>query len=117
MLLYARLPIVVLMASLLATTSGSIFAESIRALCVTQRHDCGRAATISTCCCGNHSAAQHEAAQVPSRPKLRIDHSVTPAVTSGVQVATTPRASVHDHTSPPRLCLLDLPTLFACLLI
>ncbi len=40
-----------------------------------------------------------------------------PAPMDLVHVAQAPLTSVAVHTSPPRLCLLDLPTLFVTFLI
>jgi hypothetical protein len=112
-----RLSVVALIASLLATTGGAVFAQALHPVCVARQHDCGKTTTIAQCCCGDSGAAQNEGTPVQTRMDIRADFSQAQAVTSDVQVATTPHALIHVQTSPPRLSRLDLPTLFASLLI
>lgn len=114
---HPKLSIVALIASLLAATAGAVFTQAIHPVCLAKQHDCGKTAKIAQCCCGDSGVTQNEGTPVQSRFEIRADLSQAPAVTSDVQVATTPHALIRVHMSPPRLSHLDLPTLFASLLI
>jgi hypothetical protein len=82
-----------------------------------KHHDCGTAPTVGSCCCGD-AAAEHDVGTLAQpRVEVRGDLSATPAVLQVVHIAPAPQALNPVRTSPPRLCLLDLPTLFATFLI
>jgi hypothetical protein len=48
---------------------------------------------------------------------IRADDSALAALPHGAHLALPSAVARPVHTSPPRLCRLDLPTLFAALLI
>lgn len=109
-----------LVVALVATTSGSAFAMGRHPACEAKQHDCGQTTKISSCCCGNLETP----GDVGTPAQTRADAG------SGVATTATPlppqfeQPVVHAdaavaiiHASPPRLALLDLTTLFACLLI
>ena len=106
-----------LVVAILATASGSLFASVRHQVCEGEQHDCEQPATISSCCCGDLGAPGNTG----TPPQTRVE------VVSGLSVATAPSpleppvCAGHDdvalHATSPRLVLLDLTTLFACLLI
>jgi len=105
-----------LVASMLVAVSGSVFAQASHPVCVAKQHECGKTATISTCCCDAQDAAGPDSTPVPSRVEVSGDMTAAPtlpAVDSGLSASL----QVAVQTSPPRLCLLDLPTLFVTFLI
>jgi hypothetical protein len=115
--LRTKLAALSLVAAIAGMTGGAVFAQAIHAVCDAKQHDCGKTAKISKCCCGDQDAAQADAAPVQSRVEVRADLLATPALPNGVHTAPAPRVLSPVRTSPPRRCLLDLPTLFATFLI
>jgi hypothetical protein len=105
-----------LVAAILAMTGGPLFAEAPHPMCVIKQHDCGKTPTFSKCCCGTQDPTRNESTPGQSRVEVSADVSVAPSL---IQAVPTPTrlAAVRVQTSPPRLCLLDLPTLFATFLI
>jgi hypothetical protein len=106
-----------LVAGILAATGGSVFALDRHAACAAKQHDCGTSATISSCCCGDQGAVLNETTAAQPRVEIQAGLSAVPAFPHIIHVAPTPQALSAVQTSPPRLCLLDLPTLFATLLL
>lgn len=104
-------------AAIVAMAGGSVFAQAIHPVCVAKQHDCGKTARISKCCCGDQGAPQADSTPVQSRVELRGDIPTPAALPNVVLVAPAPQALSPVQTSPPRLCLLDLPTLFVTFLI
>ncbi len=94
-----------------------MFARAAHPICVAKHHDCGQTARMSSCCCGDQDVSRNDSTPGQSRTDVRPDMSVTPALSCAFDFATAPRPASAIQTSPPRLCLLDLPTLFAALLI
>jgi hypothetical protein len=103
-------------AAIVAVTGGAVFAQAIHPVCVAKQHDCGKTAKISKCCCGDQDAARIDSTAVEPRVEVRADISATPALPKVIP-APTRQALTPVQTSPPRLCLLDLTTLFATFLI
>jgi hypothetical protein len=106
-----------LVAAMIAMTGGAVLAQAIHPVCGAKQHDCGKTAKISKCCCGDRDAARTDSTPVQPRVEVRADISATPALPRVIQVAPTRQALTPVHSSPPRLCLLDLPTLFSTFLI
>ncbi len=106
-----------LIVGLLAATTGPMFAQDRHPVCETKQHDCGKTAKISSCCCGDLGQLRDASVPAQTRTELTKDVAVTLPLSSFVQpVARQPLLSAVQ-ASPPRLALLDLPTLFATLLI
>ena len=103
--------------AIVAMTGGPVFAQAIHPVCVAKEHDCGKTARISKCCGGDQAAARTDATPAQSRIDVRADLSAAPALPNVVSIAPAPQALRPVQTSPPRLCLLDLPTLFVTFLI
>jgi hypothetical protein len=108
---------VALVASMFVATAGSVFTHAIHPECVANHHDCDKTTKISSCCCGDQDASRIDSTPVQARVEVRVDMTVTPALPNIVQVIATPTDFSPVQTSPPRLCLLDLPTLFVTFLI
>ena len=109
-----------LVVAILALTGGAVFAQAAHPYCVAKQHDCGESAKISSCCCGDQDASWSDSAPVQSRTELRADTTATPVPPPLVHASVTPPLAIAGRvvsTSPPGLCLLDLSTLFATLLI
>src|SRR5512141_2832338 len=96
---------------------GSVFAQAARPVCVAKHHECEKTAKIVKCCCGDQDASRNDSTPVQSRIEIRSDMTAVPALPNIVHVVSAPVLVVPVHTSPPRLCLLDLPTLFVTFLI
>ena len=107
-----------LIAAMVAMAGGPLLAQALHPACAATHHDCGKtAARIARCCCDDHDAPRAEASPVQSRVEVRADLSTTIAPMNLVHVASPLKAPIAVQTSPPRLCLLDLPTLFVSFLI
>jgi hypothetical protein len=100
-----------------AVAGGSVFSQAAHPICVAKHHDCGQIARMSSCCCGDQDVSRNDSTPGQSRTDVRPDMSVTPSFSFAVYFATGPNLASAIQTSPPRLCSLDLPTLFAALLI
>ena len=112
-----RISTVALVASTLVATGGSGFAQAIHPVCVANHHDCGKTAKISSCCCGDQDASRIDSTPVQDRVEVRADMTETPALPTIVYLVSARPAFSPVQTSPPRLGLLDLPTLFVTFLI
>jgi hypothetical protein len=115
--LRTKLAALALITGLLAAAGGSLFAQDTHPACAAKQHDCGKATRISECCCGDPGAARDAGAPARSRTELSRDTSVALTLPQFVRSVQPAPLSSAVQTSPPRLCLLDLPTLFATLLI
>jgi hypothetical protein len=114
--LRTRLAALSVAAAIVAMTGGPLFAQTDHPICTARQHDCGNTPTLSKCCCGDQDPTRHDSTPVQPRVEVRVDRSSTPAL---VEVVSAParHSVIHVQTSPPRLCLLDLPTLFSTFLI
>lgn len=114
--LRAKLSACILIAGVISAT-GNVFAgQHEHASCPMERQDCEHVATITQCCHVNPSDASNHGGPVESRIRLSVDLSPLPVALVAVHAGVS-RPNVGVHTSPPRVCPLDLPTLFAALLI
>ena len=112
-----KLSALVLVASMLMAAGGSVFAQASHLICVAKQHECGKTATIAKCCCGQPDASRTDSTTALIRVEVRADLTLTPALPLFVQMVAARPSFNPAQTSPPRLCLLDLPTLFSTLLI
>jgi hypothetical protein len=115
--LRASLSSIAVVASLLATIGGPLLAQATHPVCTAKHHECDKTATVSDCCCGDQGSPLADSTPAQSRVEVRGDLSPMLALPSFVHTAPAPQPLSPVQTSPPRLCLLDLPTLFATLLI
>jgi hypothetical protein len=108
-----------LVAAIFALTGGAVFAQGVHPYCAAHQHDCGKTVRLSNCCGGDQDASWTDSAPVQSRVEVHADMTISSALPALVHaLATAPAAIAPKITSsPPGLCLLDLPTLFATLLI
>lgn len=102
---------------LLAATAGPLFAQDRHPVCETKHHDCGTPAKISSCCCGDLGQFRDASVPAQARTELTKDVAVTLTLPPFVQPVARQVLLSAVQASPPRLALLDLPTLFASLLI
>jgi len=108
---------VALVAALLSASGALLAAADRHPVCVAKDHDCGTAPTVGSCCCGDEAADRDDGTLAQPRVEVRVDLAATPEPPHVVHIAPAPQALSPVRTSPPRLCLLDLPTLFATFLI
>ena len=106
-----------LVTAIIAMTGGAVFAQAVHPVCVAQQHDCGTTPRVSNCCCDDQDASWTDSAPVQSRVEVRADTTAMPALPNVISIAPAPQRLHPAQTSPPRLCLLDLPTLFVTFLI
>lgn len=115
--LFPRLTPLLLLVVMMATTA-SAFAAPAHEACVTKQHECEDVPTIAECCChladtgGQHSTPPEQRIDVRSSAAL-----ATVALPATVLAGTDRLVAEHPISVSPRLCLLDLTTLFATLLI
>ena len=115
--LLRRLSGLALVVALVATTSGSAFAQNRHPACAAKQHDCGQGAKISSCCCGDLGTPGDTGTPAPSRTDVTSGVATAPLPLHFQQPVPPADFAVATPASPPRLALLDLVTLFACLLI
>jgi hypothetical protein len=112
-----RLTVVMLLIAMLATSLPA-FASATHEACVTLQHACDDVPTIAECCCGDANAPGGPA--TPAEPRVQVTPAAALA-TAGVfdNLSIVWTRPLLDQTTllSPRLCLLDLPTLLATLLI
>jgi hypothetical protein len=107
--------IVLVVASL--PTAGSLFANHFHDVCAARQHHCGEMARITQCCCGDQSLARHESTPVQVRVEERVDFTMIAEVPNAEPTIIPAMVGAFIQPSPPFLKRLDLPTLFATLLI
>lgn len=117
--LHRLLAVSAVIAALLASMAAPAIAAQLQAPpCPVQRHECRQELKIRPCCCDDHGNASDQGGPVESRVRVTADLSSAPADDPQDTYLTSARsANARVHTSPPNLYLLDLPTLFACLLL
>ena len=114
--LRTKLSAVALVISTLVAAGGSVLGQASHPVCVAKQHDCGRTATVSSCCCGDQGT-RDDATPAQSRIELGIQLTAIPALADVVRLVSAQPSLPVVQSSPPRLCLLDLPTLFVTFLI
>jgi hypothetical protein len=102
---------------MVATASGTTFAQGRHPVCEAKQHDCDQPAKISSCCCGGLGTPRDAGTPAQSRTELTDGVSTAPLPPQLEHALLTSAADIVIQASPPRLALLDLTTLFACLLI
>jgi hypothetical protein len=112
-----RLSVVVLIAAVASAIAAPVFAAPIHPACAANEHDCGKAIRIVSCCCDDRSDASNPSGPVESRVRVVPALTFTPLVAATTDGPRLQRMSLEIQTSPPRTTPLDLPTLFASLLI
>jgi hypothetical protein len=116
--LRTRLSALALIASVVVATTGPLFAfAATHPVCVTKQHDCGKTARIVPCCCSDRPDASRQGGLVESNVQLARGLSIAPATGDTLAVLRMTRCPMRVDTSPLLGGRLDLPTLFASLLI
>src|SRR5262245_17550029 len=104
-------------AAILSATTGAALAQNRHPVCETKQHDCGKAAKISSCCCGDVGTSRDSGAQPQSRHDGTNGNASGPVLPATEHALPDGRPTVAVQTSPPRQRPLDLWTLFSTLLI
>jgi len=112
-----RLSALVLASAMVASASGSVFAQNRHPVCEAKQHDCGQPARISSCCCGDLGAPREAGTPAQSGTELANPMATAPLPPQLDHPLLTSASDIAIQLSPPRLAFLDLTTLFACLLI
>jgi hypothetical protein len=113
----ARFSALLLVAAVIGAIGVPVFAGQIHAVCAAKQHDCGRAPTITNCCCGDQGDVSNQGGPVESRVQLNPILTFAPCVVATVDFSSLCAMHVGSNTSPPRASPLDRPTLFSSLLI
>jgi hypothetical protein len=106
-----------LLAAIIGAIGVPVFAGQIHAVCTAKQHDCGKAPTIASCCCGDQGDVSNQSGPVESRVQLNPSLTFAPCVVVTVDFSSLHALHVAWNTSPPRSSPLDRPTLFSSLLI
>ena len=107
-----------LVTAIVALTGGAVFAQAVHPTCAAKQHDCDQTARLSsTCCCGDQDTSWTDSAPIQARVEVAADMTAAPALPRVGSAPSTPLRLHPIQISPPRLCLLDLPTLFVTFLI
>src|SRR5262245_6953361 len=113
-----RLSALALVVAMVATASGSAFAQNRHSACETKHHDCDQPAKITSCCCGDPGTPRDNGTPAQSRTDVASGVAAVPLPLQFEQpMPATHAAAIAIQSSPPGLALLDLTTLFGCLLI
>jgi hypothetical protein len=107
-----------LLVAVLGASTIPAFALMSHPTCTAKHHECGRTPAIAKCCCGDEQSSPSNSTPAQSHVDVRADFA--PIATVGILAAapaTAPHVPLAIKTSPPHQYLVDLPTLFASLLI
>jgi hypothetical protein len=102
---------------MMATASGSVFAQNRHPVCEAKQHDCDQPARVSNCCCDDVGTPGGTGTPAQSRVDVVSGTTTAPVPPQCVPPALSAHEHITVHTSPPGSALLDRTTLFACLLI
>jgi len=102
---------------MLWTAAAQAFAGGAHSTCAAKQHECGRAATITSCCCLDQDDTSSQGGPVESRAQISTGLTIAPAPAIAAPLPDVFQTIARPHTTPPRAAPLDLPTLFASLLI
>lgn len=111
------LPSIWLVLSILGMATAPAFAFAGHPICTAKHHQCGETASISKCCCGDAQSSQADSTPSQSRVEVRANFTAVPVGVDVLELVTPIHGLVTVHTSAPHQYLVDLPTLFASLLI
>jgi hypothetical protein len=111
-----RIAALFVVAGMIAGAGGSALASMAHPVCTAHDHDCGAPARLADPCCGDAGTPPDA---TPAQSRIEVTHGASAAVPLPVfACAIPPLAPARAvRTSPSRTCLLDLPTLFATLLL
>lgn len=115
--LRTKVSAVSLVMSMLVAVAGPLFAQAGHPVCAAKQHECGKSAKVVKCCCGDQNASRNDSTPVQPRVEVRGDMTAASVVPNVTHVMSQPASFAKIDTSPPRLCLLDLSTLFVTFLI
>ena len=107
---------IALVVAMIGAASVPAVAVMVHPVCAANQHDCGSNVKVTKCCCRDARDTSSQNGPVQSRVAMRADLTAHPfvvvAAASGVRCGATRRSRIARRASP-----VDLPTLFASLLI
>ena len=107
----------VLMFAIITAAIVPAFAGQAHPVCTVKHHDCGEAPTIRSCCCGDQDTASNQGGPVESKVQLTAPSMTVVADLTFVAPSDIVRPHDRPYSGTTRAAPLDLPTLFASLLI
>ena len=108
--------VLVLTISVVTTATMPAFVEAIHPLCLAE-HECGKTATIGPCCCGEQDNSSNQGGPVESKVQLAKPSMPVAADLTFAAPRDVFNPIVCPYSWTTRAAPLDLPTLFASLLI
>lgn len=114
----ASLSAIGLVLAIIASSSMTALMAATHPICTIKEHDCGKVPTIKPCCCGDQGDSARPSG--PASAKVIVSVTFFPvalASDADTFAAASTHAITHWPISPPRSSPVDLPTLFASLLI
>jgi hypothetical protein len=105
-----------LLIAMLGVAAAPALAGFPHPVCAAKQHECGQTTKISCPCCGDQSDSSNQSGSAPSTVQV----VAAPVLLSGPVAAIADTTLFHTFfrtLTAPRAGPVDLPTLFACLLI
>ena len=90
-----RLSALVLVLAMVATASGTAFAQNRHPICEAKQHDCGQPANIPSCCCGDLGAPRDAGTPAQSRTDV-ASGPLNDACAAAIQISS-PGSSRRDR--------------------
>ena len=109
-------PVLALLVPMLGVAAAPALAVFAHPLCAAKQHECDQTTKISCPCCGDQSDSSNQSGSTPSIVRV----VAAPVLSSGPVGAIADTTLFHTFfraLTTPRAGRIDLPTLFACLLI
>jgi hypothetical protein len=103
--------------SVITTATVPAFAGSIHPVCTVKHHDCGEAASIRPCCCGDQDGSSDQSGPVESKAQVTAPAT---SVLADLTLVTQPDVLApffRLYSGTTRAAPPDLLTLFATLLL
>jgi hypothetical protein len=108
---------IALLIALLGSTALPLCAEPASRNCATRPDDCRGTTTMTTCCCCGHGDESNQGGTTETDVQLSASLAPVSGVVEAAAAQDPCRTPIRQQTSPTRSGSLDLPTLFATLLI
>jgi hypothetical protein len=107
----------VVLAAVIIASAAPVLAAQEHPVCAASKHDCGKTARLTRCCCGDHGNPAGRGG--PTESRVQVTPQWAPLVGTPVDApaAEPGLIAVRANASPPRTAIFDLPTLLATLLI
>jgi hypothetical protein len=103
--------------TLIGLTSVSAFAAATHPVCTVHHDHCSKSTTIKSCCEGDQSTTSDQTGPLTAKITISAPSLAVAVLFPIVSAPDLTHALVRAQASPPRAAPVDLPTLFASLLI